>query len=128
MGWPTAPGWPLLPLRLFLGATFVYAGLQKLANPAFLTGSGPISIHAQLAGAMRTSPIHGLLAGLTHISTAVGVVIAVAELAVGLGTLVGLWSRLAAAGGMAISFGLLLTVSFHSSPYFTGSDIVFFFA
>jgi thiosulfate dehydrogenase [quinone] large subunit len=128
MGWPVAPGWPLLPLRLFLGITFAFAGLQKLANPAFLTGSGPTSIHAQLAGAMRNSPIHGLLAGLIHISTGLGVVIAVGELAVGLGTLVGLWSRVAAAGGMAISFGLLLTVSFHSSPYFTGSDIVFFFA
>ena len=128
MGWPTAPGWPLLPLRLFLGVTFTFAGLQKLANPAFLTGSGPISIHAQLAGAMRTSPIHPVMAGLIHISTAVGVVIAVGELAVGVGTLVGLWSRVAAAGGMAISFGLFLTVSFHSSPYFTGSDIVFLFA
>ncbi|HWD53328.1 MAG TPA: Rieske 2Fe-2S domain-containing protein [Acidimicrobiales bacterium] len=127
-GWPTAPGWPLLPLRLFLGVTFTYAGLQKLANPAFLTGSGPTSIRAQMAGAMRNSPIHGVLAGLIHISTAVGVVIAVGELAVGLGTLVGLWSRVAAAGGMAISFGLFFTVSFHSSPYFTGSDIVFFFA
>ncbi|HEY1988367.1 MAG TPA: Rieske 2Fe-2S domain-containing protein [Acidimicrobiales bacterium] len=126
--WPTAPGWPLLPLRLFLGVTFVYAGLQKLANPAFLTGSGPISIHAQLAGAARTSPIHPVVAGLLHVSTAVGVVMAVGELAVGLGTLVGLWSRVAAAGGMAISLGLFLTVSFHSSPYFTGSDIVFLFA
>jgi thiosulfate dehydrogenase [quinone] large subunit len=123
-----APGWPLLPLRLFLGVTFVYAGLQKLANPAFLTGSGPTSIHAQLAGAARTSPIHGLLSGLVHISTAVGVVIAVGELAVGLGTLVGLWSKAAAAGGMAISLGLFFSVSYHSSPYFTGSDIVFFFA
>lgn len=122
------PGWPLLPLRLFLGVTFVFAGLQKLANPAFLTGSGPVSIHAQLAGAARTSPIHGLLHGLLPISTAVGVVIAVGELAVGVGTLVGLWSRVAAAGGMAISLGLFLSVSYHSSPYFTGSDIVFFFA
>jgi thiosulfate dehydrogenase [quinone] large subunit len=128
MGWSAAPGWPLLPLRLFLGATFVYAGLQKLANPAFLTGSGPSSIHAQLAGAMRTSPIHPVVAGLIHISTVVGVVIAVGELAVGLGTLVGLWARVAAAGGMAISLGLFLTVSFHSSPYFTGSDLVFLFA
>jgi thiosulfate dehydrogenase [quinone] large subunit len=128
LGGATAPGWPLLPLRLFLGVTFVYAGLQKLANPAFLTGSGPTSIHAQLAGAARTSPIHGLLTGLVHISSAVGVVIAVGELAVGLGTLVGLWSRVAAAAGMAISLGLFLSVSYHSSPYFTGSDIVFFFA
>jgi thiosulfate dehydrogenase [quinone] large subunit len=128
MGGATAPGWPLLPLRVFLGVTFAYAGLQKLANPAFLTGSGPISIHAQLAGAIRTSPIHPVVAGLIHISTVVGVAIAVGELAVGLGTLVGLWSRVAAAGGMALSFGLFLTVSFHSAPYFTGSDIVFLFA
>jgi thiosulfate dehydrogenase [quinone] large subunit len=69
-----------------------------------------------------------LLTGLVHISSAVGVVIAVGELAVGLGTLVGLWSRVAAGGGMAISLGLFLSVSYHSSPYFTGSDIVFFFA
>ena len=42
--------------------------------------------------------------------------------------LVGLLTRVAAVAGMALSFGLFLTVSFHSSPYFTGSDIVFFFA
>jgi len=29
------PGWVLLPLRAFLGFTFCYAGLQKLANPDF---------------------------------------------------------------------------------------------
>jgi thiosulfate dehydrogenase [quinone] large subunit len=34
----------------------------------------------------------------------------------------------AAVAGMALSLGLFLTVSFHASPYFTGSDIVFFFA
>src|SRR5664280_1118517 len=123
-----APGWPLLPLRLFLGVTFVYAGLQKLANRSFLTGSSSASIHAQLNAAVRTSPIHGLVGGLVHVSTAVGIVIAIGEVAVGVGTLLGLWTRIAAAGGMALSLGLFLTVSFHSSPYFTGSDIVFFFA
>ena len=123
-----APGWPLLPLRLFLGVTFVYAGLQKLANRSFLTGSSPVSIHAQLSGAVRTSPIHGLVGGLVHVSTAVGIVIAIGEVAVGVGTLLGLWTRIAATGGMALSLGLFLTVSFHSSPYFTGSDIVFLFA
>ena len=123
-----APGWPLLPLRLFLGVTFVYAGLQKLANRSFLTGSSSASIHAQLNGAVRTSPIHGLVGGLVHVSTAVGIVIAIGEVAVGVGTLLGLWTRIAAAGGIALSLGLFLTVSFHSSPYFTGSDIVFLFA
>ncbi|HEX3564584.1 MAG TPA: Rieske 2Fe-2S domain-containing protein [Acidimicrobiales bacterium] len=118
----------LIPLRLFLGVTFVFAGLQKLADPQFFNDNSPTSIHAQLVGAEQSSPIHGLLAGLVHIAPAVGAIIAIGELAVGLGVLVGLWTRVAALGGMAISLGLFLTVSFDSSPYFTGSDIVFFFA
>ena len=123
-----APGWALMPLRLFLGVTFTYAGIQKLANPAFFRDASPVSIHTQLVGAQRSSPIHALLGPLVHIAPAVGAVIAIAEVAIGLGTLLGLWSRVAAAGGMALSLGLFLTVSFHSSPYFTGSDIVFLFA
>ncbi len=31
-----ATGWYLLPLRLFLGVTFVFAGFQKLSNPDVL--------------------------------------------------------------------------------------------
>jgi thiosulfate dehydrogenase (quinone) large subunit len=121
-------GWVLIPLRLFLGITFTFAGLQKLADPQFFNNHSPTSIHAQLVGAERGSPIHGLLSGLVHIAPAVGLIIAIGEVAVGLGVLVGLWTRLAALGGMVISFGLFLSVSFHSSPYFTGSDIVFVFA
>jgi thiosulfate dehydrogenase (quinone) large subunit len=58
----------------------------------------------------------------------VGLVIAIGEVAIGLGVLAGLLLRVAAGAGMVLSFGLFLTVSFHSSPYFTGSDIVFLFA
>ena len=57
-----------------------------------------------------------------------GISIALGEVAIGLGTLLGLWGRVAAAAGALLSFMLFLTVSFHSSPYFTGADIVFFFA
>jgi thiosulfate dehydrogenase (quinone) large subunit len=32
----TTPAMALFPLRLFLGATFVYAGIQKLSDPGFL--------------------------------------------------------------------------------------------
>jgi thiosulfate dehydrogenase [quinone] large subunit len=123
-----ATGWVLMPLRLFLGATFLFAGLQKIANPNFLRSSSPASIHAQLAGAARSSPIHGLLSHLVGIAPAVGVLIALGEVAIGVGVLLGLLTRVAAIAGMALSFGLFLTVSFHASPYFTGSDIVFFFA
>jgi thiosulfate dehydrogenase [quinone] large subunit len=120
--------WALLPLRAFLGFTFCFAGLQKLANPAFFHSSSPASIQAQLAGAARHSPIHPLLVSLQHVAVPLGLLIAFGELAVGLATLVGLWVRAAAIGGVAISLGLFLSVSFHSNPYYTGSDIVFVFA
>jgi thiosulfate dehydrogenase (quinone) large subunit len=123
-----ATGWFLMPLRLFLGTTFFYAGLQKLANPQFLKSESPTSIHAQLVGATHSSPIHALISHLVPIAPAVGLGIALGEVAIGLGVLVGLWMRVAAVAGMALSLGLFLTVSFHSSPYFTGSDIVFLFA
>jgi thiosulfate dehydrogenase [quinone] large subunit len=125
---PDALGRALLPLRAFLGFTFCFAGLQKLANPGFFQASNPGSIRAQLAGAARRSPIHVLISPLTHLAVPLGLLIAVAELAIGLGTLLGLWQRLAAAGGIALSLMLFLTVSFHASPYYTGADIVFAFA
>ena len=49
-------------------------------------------------------------------------------MAIGLGVLLGLWTRIAAIGGAILSLSLFLTISFHASPYFTGADIVFFFA
>jgi thiosulfate dehydrogenase [quinone] large subunit len=117
---PTAA---LVPLRLFLGATFCFAGLQKLANPNFLRSASPISIQAQIRAAERISPIHGLLHHLTGVSGFLGLLIAVGEVAIGLGILAGVLTRVAALGGMILSFGLFLTVSFHSRPYYTGADI-----
>jgi thiosulfate dehydrogenase [quinone] large subunit len=121
-------GWALLPLRAFLGITFVFAGLQKLANPAFFNSANPASIQAQLAAAQRVSPIHSLLGPISHVAVLVGLVIAFGELAIGLGTLVGFLARTAAVGGLILSLMLFLTVSYHSHPYYTGSDIVFVFA
>lgn len=123
-----APGWYLAPLRLFLGVTFVFAALQKLANPDFFRTTSPISIHSQILAATHTSPIHSLVSPLLSLSTAVGLVIAVGELAVGVGTLLGLFSRVAAVGGLLLNLMLFLTVSFHAAPFYTGSDVVFVFA
>ena len=102
--------------------------MQKLANPAFFNSANPASIQAQLAAAQRVSPIHGLLGPISHISVLIGLVIAFGELAIGLGTLLGFLARAAAAGGLILSLLLFLTVSYHSHPYYTGSDIVFVFA
>jgi thiosulfate dehydrogenase [quinone] large subunit len=120
--------WALVPLRAFVGATFLYAGLQKLANPNFFKKTSPISIYSQLIGASHTSPIHAVLSHLEGIAKPIGLVIAFGEIAIGLGTLFGLWTRIAAVGGLILSLSLFLTVSFHASPYFTGADIVFLFA
>jgi thiosulfate dehydrogenase [quinone] large subunit len=124
----TLSGWALLPLRAFLGFTFCFAGLQKLANPNFFNANSPSSIQAQMIASIRISPLHQLLGHLLRFAAPIGVVIALGELAVGLGVLLGLWTRLAAAGGLVLSLTLFLTVSFHASPYFTGADIVFVFA
>ncbi len=120
--------WALLPLRVFLGVTFAFAGLQKLADPSFFRSTSPSSIEAQMAGAARFSPIHSLLHAMLPHAVLIGWVIAYGELAIGLGTLLGLKTRIAATAGAFLSFNLFLAVSFHSKPYFTGADIVFLFA
>src|SRR3954447_26551283 len=123
-----ARDWSLWPLRLFLGVTFAFAGLQKLANPAYLDAKSSTSVQATILSLQHQSPIGWLLGISSHAPALVGVLIALGELSVGLATLVGLWVRLAAAGGLFLSLTFFLTVSFHTRPYYYGSDIVFLFA
>lgn len=122
------PGWLLLPLRGFLGVTFTFAGLQKLANPDYLSAHDPTSVVAQMRLLQHSSPIGPLVALSTHAPILVGLLIAFGELAVGLGTLFGLHQRIAAAGGVLLSLSFFLTVSWNTRPYYYGSDIVFAFA
>ena len=121
------PLWVLLPLRLFLGATFLYAGLSKIADRSFLDEKSPSSMHATLLAVKGSSPIGGLLGPVVDHTFVFGLFMALAETAVGIGTLLGLFSRIAAFGGMVLSFSLFLTVSWGASPWYTGADIVYFF-
>src|SRR5512141_2973133 len=118
----------LLPLRLFLGGAFLYAGIDKLIDPAFLRAAGPGSIGAQLAEFVKVSPIAPLVQvfGLTF-PVEVGFLIAVAEIAVGLGALTGLLFRLSAAGGLALSITFWLTASWATTPYYSGPDLPYAF-
>jgi len=50
------PGLALLPLRLFLGATFVYAGIQKLSDPGFLVAGSDTYIGTQLEAFAEGTP------------------------------------------------------------------------
>ena len=114
----------MLPLRLFLGVTFVYAGLVKLLDPAFLDPTAPGSLVAQLHAFQRASPLAPLIAAVgIPLATPIGLLIALGELAAGMGALTGLAPRLAAWSGFAISILFFLTASWATTPYFYGPDL-----
>jgi thiosulfate dehydrogenase (quinone) large subunit len=121
-------GWALLPVRVYLGFMFIFAGLQKLMNPAFLSFTAPGGLHHQMLGyILGGSPISGLLRQLVPHSTPLGILFALGELGVGIGMALGLWTRIAAIGGMVLSLSLFLAVSFNDSPWYIGADITVFF-
>jgi thiosulfate dehydrogenase (quinone) large subunit len=113
----------LLPIRLFFGATFLYAGLDKLLDPTFFDGSSGTSIQAQLEAFARGSPLSGLILASLPAAVPIGLAIAVAEIGIGIGTLSGLAYRLAAAGGAALSLLFFLTASWTTRPYYFGPDL-----
>ncbi len=118
----------LIPLRLFLGATFLYAGLDKLLDRAFLHASGPGSIGQQLEGFTHVSPVAPLV-GIFALPFPVltGLLIALLEIAIGIGALTGLLHRLSAAGGFALSILFWLTASWATKPYYYGPDLPYAF-
>ncbi|WP_299532426.1 DoxX family protein [uncultured Streptomyces sp.] len=118
----------LLPLRIFLGVTFVYAGLDKLTDSAFLSSNGAGSIGEQMRGVRDSSAIPALVDLALNSPAGFGYAIAIGELLVGIGTLIGLWTRVAALGGALISLSLWLTVSWQATPYYYGNDLVYLMA
>jgi thiosulfate dehydrogenase (quinone) large subunit len=123
-----AARWALLPLRIFLGVTFCYAGIDKLTDPAFLSASGPGSLGRLLHAAHGSAGAGWLVDLALQAPTGFGYAIALGELAVGLGTLLGLWSRVAALGGALLSLTFWLTVSWSVTPYYHGNDLAYLLA
>lgn len=119
----TVPAAALLPIRFFFGATFLYAGLDKLLDAGFFDAASPTSIQAQMAGFARGSPIGELIRLVQPAAPLIGLLIAIAEVAVGLGALTGIAFRLAAVGGALLSLLFFLTVSWTTHPYYLGSDL-----
>ena len=109
-------------MRLFLGFTWVYAGWDKASDPGFLTKGAPTYIGSQLAAFAQSSPIGSLINhGVEH-ATIVGIFVMLSEFAIGFATLLSVAPTTAAFGGFAMSTGLWLSSSFHTSPYFLASD------
>jgi thiosulfate dehydrogenase [quinone] large subunit len=124
----TATRYALLPLRVFLGVTFIYAGLDKLTDSAFMKDAGSGSVGDLMRTVRDSSAIPALVDLSLKNPVGFGYAIAIGELAVGIGILIGLLSRLAAVGGALISLSLWLTVSWATEPYYYGNDLIYLMA
>jgi thiosulfate dehydrogenase [quinone] large subunit len=115
-----------IPLRLFLGLTLVYAGLQKIADPGFLQPGSTTYIGTQLQSFATHSPIGFLLDWLAlPVPQLAGIGVIVTELVIGALVILGLATRWAAAAGALLSFVFFLTASWTIQPYFLGSDSIY---
>jgi len=118
----------LLPLRLFVGGTFLFAGIDKLLDPAFLQVAGPGSIGEQLATYSRISPLAPLVTAVALPAPLLtGVIVASLEIAAGLGALSGLAYRLSAILGALLALTFFLTASWAVRPYYLGPDLPYLF-
>jgi len=115
-----------LPLRLFLGSTFAYAGLQKISDPGFLQPGSSTYIGTQLQSFAAHSPIGFLIEVFAlPVPQLAGIGVIALELAIGLLVLLGVATRWAAAAGALLSLVLFLTASWSVQPYFLGSDSIY---
>ncbi|WP_274562886.1 DoxX family protein [Streptomyces spiramyceticus] len=128
-GWKaTASRYALLPLRVFLGVTFIYAGLDKITDDVFLSASGTGSIGEMMNAVRDSAAIPEMVDLALKNPEGFGLAIGAGEIAVGIGTLTGLLARLAALGGALISLSLWLTVSWQTEPYYYGNDLAYLMA
>jgi thiosulfate dehydrogenase [quinone] large subunit len=119
-------GYATLPLRLYLGATFAYAGVQKILDPGFLQPGSSTYIGTQLQAFSAHSPIGFLVQALALPTPQLtGIAVIATELVVGCLVLVGLATRWAAAAGALVNVVFFLTASWTVQPYFLGSDSIY---
>ena len=117
--------WSVRLLRLWLGITFTYAGLDKALDGGFLNPEASTYIGKQLAGFAQQSPISPLLNKMVEHATLVGAGTMVGEIAIGLATLFGVFPFLAAIAGAGLSASLWLSSSFYVTPYFLASNTAY---
>ena len=112
-------------LRLWLGVTWVYGGWDKASDPSFLTPGTINYIGNQIHDFIANSPLGSLLTSAEEHATLAGIFIMLVEFATGIATLLFIVPRFAALVGFVTSIGLWLTVTFHVTPYFLGSDTAY---
>jgi uncharacterized membrane protein YphA (DoxX/SURF4 family) len=116
----------LWPLRIFMGATFLYAGLQHLTDPAYFDPSKPGYIGNLVSQYAVGSPIHNFLLGIVEPNAvSFGYAVAIGESLIGIATLLGFLFRIASFAGLLLNFTFFLSATWTAFPFYFGSDIVF---
>ncbi|GAA3301856.1 DoxX family membrane protein [Streptomyces cinereospinus] len=115
----------LLPLRVFLGAISIYAGMGKLCDPVYFDGGDRGSMVKWLNTLHPWQVAEPLRQFALEHPVGAGLVIAFAQVVVGVLTVLGCWQRVAAVGGALLSAALLVTVSWKSVPAYDAPDIIY---
>jgi nitrite reductase/ring-hydroxylating ferredoxin subunit/uncharacterized membrane protein YphA (DoxX/SURF4 family) len=114
--------WPLRIMRIWLGATWMYAGFDKASDPGFLKAGSSTFIGTQLSAFSVNSPVGFIFSKLIENATQVGIFIMLAEFAIGAATLLWIAPTWAAFGGFAMSLTLWLASTWNVKPYFLASN------
>lgn len=117
-----ANGWPVLPMRIFLAALFGFAGYAKLSYPGFFATDSANGLKASVDAVKHGTPLGGALGPLSDHPSLFGHITAFAEIAIGIGLLLGLLTRIAAAGGMVLTALIVLSIDWGGVKEYTGSS------
>ena len=117
-----ANSWAVVPMRLFLASVFLFAAYAKLTYPGFFDPNASFGFHSAVQSAKDAhTPLSSLMGPLASHTSTFGHITAFAELAIGLGLLVGLLTRVAAAGGMLFTGTIVLSINWPSVRQYTGN-------
>jgi uncharacterized membrane protein YphA (DoxX/SURF4 family) len=116
----------LWPLRIFMGVTFLYAGLQHLTDPSYFDPSKSGFIGHLISQYAVGSPLHDFLLGVVEPNAvSFGYAVGIGESLIGIAVLSGFLFRIAASAGLLLNFTFFLSATWNVFPFYFGSDIVF---
>ena len=115
----------LLPLRVFLGFVSIYAGMGKLCDRVYFDGGQRGSMVTWLRSLHPWALAEPLRDAALNHPVGAGLSIAFLQVVVGVLTVFGLWQRVAATIGAALSVALLVTVSWRTVPVYDAPDFIY---
>ncbi|MFI0943826.1 DoxX family protein [Streptomyces sp. NPDC021020] len=115
----------LLPLRVFLGFVSIYAGMGKLCDRVYFDGGKRGSMVTWLTSLHPWGAAEPLRDAALNHPVGAGLSIAFLQVVVGVLTVFGLWQRVAAVFGAALSVALLVTVSWRTVPVYDAPDFIY---